>query len=84
MAYQLRAVRYRPSWSWPAAARRPAPISAPVMDSGRTLNGYASGVGSAPGSGVTRPARPGRPTDAYPAPALTIPYGTNLSNCDRC
>jgi hypothetical protein len=42
------------------------------MDSGRTLNGYASRRGSAPGSGVTRPARPGRLPAAYPPPTPAI------------
>jgi hypothetical protein len=41
-------------------------------------------LGSAPGSGVTRPARPGRPTGAYPPPAPAIPRGTNLSSSGRC
>jgi hypothetical protein len=41
-------------------------------------------LGSAPGSGVARPARPGRPTGAYPPPAPAIPRGANLSSSGRC
>jgi hypothetical protein len=54
-------------------AGRPNPNGVADMDNSRTLKGYASRRGSAPGSGVTRPARPGRPTWAYPplAPAIS-------------
>jgi hypothetical protein len=74
MAYQLRAARHRP----PGHRGQPHTIRLQAVRQLWTAVERSTATlrrGSAPGSGVTRPARPGRPTGVYPPPAPTIPSG---------